>query len=108
MTQNALAGVFNPYLKSPRLTESQRSKLAVHIFQRFGLVHCDFCKMASWAIGENLVSPLPLAMNHFQKTFTVDHTVVQASVHLVCMNCGNSKLLHLAHLQWDPFAPENQ
>jgi hypothetical protein len=105
---NALAPYTNPFLRSSKLTEVQRAKLASHIFTRFGLRACEFCGTSSWAIGEHLVTPLPLSMDHFARNYRVETKVVHASVHLVCMNCGNTKLFHLAQLQWDPFLPENQ
>ena len=95
-------------MRSPRLTESQRTKIAWHLQNRFGLRNCEFCDHNQWAIGENLVSPMPLVMDHFSRTFSVDHTVIHASIHLVCLNCGNTKMMHLAQLGYDPFAAENQ
>jgi hypothetical protein len=96
------------YMRPATLTDTQRQKLAIHLFTRFGLKACEFCGNTSWAIGQNIVSPLPLRMDHFRRIYTVDHTVVHASIHLVCSSCGNTKLLHLAQLGFDPFAPENQ
>jgi len=99
---------FEHFIRPSTLTDLQRTKLAQHLFNLVGPKSCEFCGKSSWAIGQNLVSPLPLAMDHIRRTYTVDHNVVHASVHLVCTVCGNTKLLHLAQLGFDPFAPENQ
>lgn len=96
------------YMRSPKLTENQRTKIAQLLFGRFGLHHCEICQNSTWAIGENLVSPLPLLMDHLRRTYTVDQGVIHAGIHLVCLNCGNTKMMHLAQLGFDPFAPENQ
>lgn len=107
-TPNALAEMTNPFLRSPTLTENQKTKLAAHIYNRFGSRACEFCGVSIWALGQHLVTPLALSLDHVTRTYRVDYQVVHASVHMVCTNCGNTKMFHLAHLQWDPFAPENQ
>lgn len=104
---NAL-GALGTYMRSPRLTQRQRTKIAWHLQNRFGIRKCDLCQHTEWAIGENLVSPMPLLMDHLNRTYSIDYSVIHASVHLVCLNCGNTKLMHLAQLGFDPFAVENQ
>ncbi len=96
------------YVRPPTLTEAQKIKLSALITNRFGTRPCEFCGHSNWAMGDNLVSPLPLRIDHVRRVYSVDHNVVHASVHVVCTICGNTKLFHLAQLGFDPFAPENQ
>lgn len=61
------------------------------------------CSQTAWAIADNIVQPDPLLMNHATNTYTRDYVTVNPSVHLVCTNCGNTKLFLLAQLGYNPF-----
>ena len=103
----ALPGSFlTGYMRSPKLTDAQKQKIALALFQKMGSRNCEMCSQLTWAIGDNIVSPMPLMINHFSQNYSIDYTVVHASVHLICTNCGNTKLIHLSQLGFNPFAPE--
>ena len=61
------------------------------------------CAQLSWAIGDNIVQPVPLQINRLSYTYGQDFLTTYPSVHLVCTNCGNTKLFLLSSLGYNPF-----
>jgi hypothetical protein len=86
-----------------KLTESQRTEIAELLYAKLGSRACEMCAHPSWAIGDNIVQPVPLQINLLSKSYSQDFTASFPSVHLVCTNCGNTKLFLLSQLGYDPF-----
>ena len=61
------------------------------------------CAHPNWAIGDHIVQPVPLQMSALTKTYSQDFLASYPSVHLVCKNCGNTKLFLLSQLGYNPF-----
>lgn len=98
----ALAGYHRP----STLTAAQKLQISILLGQKLGKRPCDMCGEFSWAIGDNLVGPLPLLINHATANYSTDYGMALPSVHLICSNCGNTKLFLVSQLGFNPFAPE--
>src|SRR3954463_16643175 len=96
------AGVFD---RAAKITDKQRSEIAALLYAKLGARACEMCATTSWAIGDHIVSPLALTMDHATGKYNVDMAASYPSVHLVCSNCGNTKLFNLPQVGFDPFAP---
>lgn len=92
------------YYQSPKLTDAQKLEISNILGARLGKRPCELCGEFTWAIGDNLVGPMPLLINHLTVNYSTDYSLALPSVHLVCTNCGNTKLLLLSQLGFNPFA----
>ena len=96
---NALAA----YGTGTKLTEAERAQIADLLYAKLGSRACEMCAKTSWAIGESIVQPVPLTINRLSYSYSQDFLTSLPSVHLVCTNCGNTKLMLLSSLGFAPF-----
>jgi hypothetical protein len=101
--ETGLRGALAAYFAHQKLTAGQKQEIADLLYKRLGSRACEMCSQVSWAIGDNIVAPQALLMDRVSKTYSPDQYTVFASVHLVCTNCGNTKMFLLNQLDYDPF-----
>lgn len=88
------------------LNQKQRDDLTTVITKKVTPRPCEFCGNAEWSLNEALATPAFLKMGERPDIFVQELGIVHPCAVLQCTNCGNTKLLSLRALQFDPWAPK--
>lgn len=98
-----ISGAIAAYYGNQKLNAAQKEDIANLLFKKLGSRACEMCSQTAWAIGDNIVGPQALLIDRINKAYSTDWAALYPSIHLVCTNCGNTKLFLLTQLGYDPF-----
>ena len=89
---------------SKALTKEQREQIEKLLASKLKLVACELCETNNWGFNDRIVTPSFLAVNREVDLYDIDLAVIHPSLLMQCNTCGNSKLISLAVIGFNPFS----
>jgi hypothetical protein len=92
-----------PETSDAQMSDAELAKANARLREKLPNAKCEMCGAINWSVNTFIVSPALLAFDRKTRMYMPDLGFIHPSLHVVCGTCGNSKLLSLAVLKFDPF-----